>query len=192
MMGKRENKNRGSRIIRSIAAIVAALLACSLVACDTQNDITRMLQSEGRPYNNVTTGKVGDTLTNTFFEWTVNSVTTEESLMLDGEEVSPNTSGYKFVLVDITTKNIFDQPNPMGNFDFTIIWNEGEDTTEDTPYSQFMDDMYPDEFTQAVGDSTNGILVFEVPSDVTSAIIAYYEIWSDEFEGDTYLFEVKF
>jgi hypothetical protein len=43
-----------------------------------------------------------------------------------------------------------------------------------------------------VGDSTSGTLVLEVPKDVTSAIIAYYEIWDDEFEGDTYLFEVTF
>jgi hypothetical protein len=154
--------------------------------------IAKMLQAEGRPYNNVTTGRVGDTLTNSFFEWQVSDVVAQDSLMVNGEEIIPNLDGCKFVLVDITTKNVFDQPNPMGNFDFSIIWGEGDDTTEDISYAEFMGGMYPDSFEQAVGESTSGVLVFEVPKDVHSAIIAYYELWDDEFEGDTYLFELTF
>jgi hypothetical protein len=159
---------------------------------DPLSSIAKLLQAEGRPYNNVTTGQLGDTLTNTFFEWTVSNVVAQDTLLLDGEEIVPNAAGYKFVLIDITTKNIFEQPNPMGNVDFSIIWGDGDDTTEDVAFSEFMDGMYPDKFEQAVGDSASGVLVFEVPQDVHSAIVAYYELWDDEFEGDTYLFELTF
>jgi hypothetical protein len=196
MMGKREDRGRGSRVIRSIAVVLAAMLtavlAFSLVGCGSQLDIAKMLEAEGRPFNNVTTGKVGDTLTNTFFEWTVKSAVVKDSLTVDGEEYLPYADGYKFLLVDITTKNVFDKTNPMSNTDFSIIWSKGDDTVEDYAYSEFMNGMYPDELMQAVGESDGGILVFEVPGDVHSAFIAYYEIWSDDFEGDTYLFEVTF
>jgi hypothetical protein len=175
-----------------VAAMLATVLAFSLVACGSQMDIVKMLEAEGRPFNNVTTGKVGDTLTNTFFEWTVKSVVTKDTLTVDGEEYVPDTDGYQFLLVDITTKNIFDKSNPMGNPDFSIIWNEGDETFEAYAYNEFMDGMYPDEFWQEVGQSDSGTLVFEVPKSVSSAIIAYYEIWDDDFEGDTYLFEVSF
>jgi hypothetical protein len=191
-------KGLRSGIARIAAVALMAMLTFSLVACGDTNggnvisDIGRMLQAEGRPYNNVTTGKVGDTLTNSFFDWTVKSVTAKDTVIVDGEEYLPSVDGYKFLIVDITTKNVFDQPNPMGNADFSIIWGEGDDITEDYTYEAFMDGMYPDDFEEAVGQSTSGTLVFEVPKDVHSAYIAYYEIWSDSFEGDTYLFDVKF
>jgi hypothetical protein len=201
--GEDVRRNRLDAFGRIIAAALTMLLALSLAACGTpSNDdsgdenflsgITKMLQAEGRPYNNVTTGKVGDTLTNSFFAWTVHSVSAKNSLTVDGEELLPSVDGYKFVLVEITTKNVFDQANPMGSVDFSIIWGEGDDATEDVTYSEFMPGMYPDDFEEAVGESTSGTLVFEVPGDVNSAFIAYYEIWSDSFEGDTYLFEVTF
>jgi hypothetical protein len=174
------------------AAMLTTVLAFSLVGCGSQLDITRMLQAEGRSFNNVTTGKVGDTLTNTFFAWTVRSVEVKDSLIVDGEELLPDTNGYKFLLVDITTKNVFDKANPMGNVDFTIIWTEGDETKEDFGYYEFMDGMYPDEFMQEVGESASGILVFEVPANVHNANIAYYELWDDDFEGDAYFFEVTF
>jgi hypothetical protein len=196
MMGKRASRGRGNRIIRSIAAVfavaLATVLAFSLVACGSQMDITKMLQAEGRSFNNVITGKVGDTLTNTFFEWTVKSVVAKDSLTVDGEELFPETDGYQFLLVDITTKNIFDKSNPMGNSDFSIIWSKGDETFEDVVYGEFMDGMYPDEFWQEVGQSDSGTLVFEVPKNVNSAVIAYYEVWDDDFEGDAYFFEVSF
>ncbi|MDR2105928.1 MAG: DUF4352 domain-containing protein [Coriobacteriales bacterium] len=213
---KRGNMMSGSIVSRGIAMALALMMMLSLVACgrlsqllepadeatsdttttekekeaDVLSDLEKLLDAEGRPYNNVITGEVGDTLTNTFFDWTVNSVTTEETLTIDGEEFEPEGIDYKFVLVDITTKNVYDQVNPMSCSDFTILWDEDGETTEDVPYGEFMDGMYPEEFDQAVGESDSGILVFEVPKNVDSVIIAYYELWEDDFEGDTYLFEV--
>jgi hypothetical protein len=71
-------------------------------------------------------------------------------------------------------------------------YGSGEDAIEDYAYEAFMDGMYPDEEQQEPGKSTSGIVVSEVPKDLHEATIAYYEIWDDEFEGDTYLFEVTF
>jgi hypothetical protein len=211
------NAWRGAGLARALVAVLALLMTFLLVACggdrgadsntqtptqqaasgeetktDPLSDIAKTLQSKGRPFNSVTTGKVGETLTNTFFAWTVNSVSANESITMDGEEVFPNEEGYKFVIVDITTKNVFDQPNPMGSGDFSIIWTRGTETIEDIPFRAFVDEMYPDEFTEEVGQSTSGWVVFEVPQDVNSAMIGYYELWDDNFEGDTYLFEVTF
>jgi hypothetical protein len=208
----------GAVLAQVLAAGLALLLAFLLVACggggqadsDTPtptqqaasgeetetgplSDIAKTLQAKGRPFNSVTTGKVGDTLTNTFFAWTVNSVTSGDSITTtDGDEIFPNEDGYKFVIVDVTTKNVFDQPNPMSCGDFSILWTKGTETIEDVPFQSFTDEMYPDEIMEEIGQSTSGWVVFEVPQDVTSAMIGYYELWGDNFEGDTYLFEVTF
>jgi len=156
---------------------------------EAASGIAKMLQSEGRPYNSIHTGKVGDTLTNTFFDWTVHSVTVQDSFTVDGEEFLP-PDGRRFVLVDITTKNVFTEINPMSNTDFGIMWEDADGTQEDIPYEAMTDEMYLDEFEEAVGESHSGLILFDIPADVTKVYITYYEIWDDEFEGDSYLIEV--
>jgi hypothetical protein len=159
---------------------------------DMLTDLQKTLRAEGRPFNNITTGKPGDVLTNTFFDWEIKSVVAQDTITVDGEELLPGTDGYKFVLVDMRTKNVYSETNPMGSGDFSIIYGSGNDAIEDSAYEAFMDGMYPDEEQQEPGESTNGLVVFEVPQDVHEARIAYYELWDDEFEGDTYLFEITF
>jgi hypothetical protein len=150
-----------------------------------------MLQAEGRPYNNVYTANVGESLTCSFFEWNLRSVKVVDSIEVDGDEIFPNESGYVFVLVDTWTKNTYTEVNPMSNTDFSILYAYGGETVEDSPYAKFMDTMYPDETQQNPGDTLDGLVVFSIPAGLTEFNICYYEFWDDEFEGDTYIFEIK-
>ena len=193
---------------RQVAVLLlAVVMIFSLSACGTAgqsqgneggivNDIKKMLKAEGRPYDDVFTGNVGDTLTNTFFAWRIKSVTTADSLVASyGATVTPQTNsyypeGYRFVIVDMSAKNVYNTTNPVGNYDFYIIYEYKGETVEDTAYSAFMDDMYPDNAYQDVGETTSGKVIFAVPKEVTEIMICYYEFWEDEFEGNTYLFNV--
>lgn len=155
--------------------------------------VDKMLSSQGRSYDELVTGKVGDTLTCTFFEFSISNVETKDEL--DGYK--PNTEGNKFVTADVAVKNIFTDEEgkpesiPVGNYDFTIIWSTEEETAEEDhyAYASFMDGMYPDDVTLAGGESLSGKLVFEIPAGINDFGISYVEIFDDEFKGDTYVVE---
>lgn len=156
-------------------------------ASSAVDKVSKMLSARGREYDKLFTGEIGDTLTNSFFDFTVNSVTAAEEL----EGYTPTQEGYKFIVADITVKNIFDSEIPVGNYDFNIIWgDDSEDSGEDYSFTEFMDGMYPDEVDLAVGETLSGTLVFEVPADETNVGIVYYEIWDDDFLGNTYVVNV--
>jgi hypothetical protein len=146
--------------------------------------INNKLKADGRPSENVYIAAIGEKTSNVFFEWTVDSVTAAAEL--DGNQP---TEGYKFVVADITTKNTFTDTDtiPVGNYDYFILY--GDDLIEDYAYEEFMAGMYPDEVEQEQGEVLTGKLVFEVPVEVEDVLIAYYEIWDDDFEGNTWLVE---
>ena len=191
-------KTSKSALVKLIVlALTTGALAFSLSACgggggeNPLDSLAKTLQAQGRPANNVITGKVGDTLTNSFFDWTVKSVTTAEVLTdSDGDETTPLTEGNIFVIVDTQAKNITKDTQPMGSSDFYIMYTLNGETVEDVPYSEFMDGMYADWEQLSAGSSLSGKVVFEIPPTATNVMICYSELYEDNFEGDTYLFEV--
>jgi hypothetical protein len=145
------------------------------------------LESEGRPYNNVYSAKLGESLKNTFFDWVVSAVSKETSI--DG--FTPD-SGNAFITADIKSTNVFEEAIPVGNYDFFLLYeNEDGEIIETVAFEEFTDGMYPDDVSEEVGETVEGFLVFEVPESVDAAMLTYYEIWDDDFEGDTYYFEVN-
>lgn len=178
---------------KGIALIMTAVMAVSFTGCskesssDTISSITdqasKLLAAEGREYDKLYTAGMNETLTNSFFDFTVKGA--EKTSEVDG--YAPQTEGYQFLVVDIEVKNVFDDAIPVGNYDFYVIWNGGEDV----PYLAFTDDMYPDDVELAKGETLSGKLVFEVPADAEDIMVAYDEIWDDDFKGNTYAISIE-
>ena len=133
-------------------------------------------------------GVVGDTLSNMFFDWTVNSA---ESV---GEyEGYTAADGYQLLVCNVTVDNTFGEALPMYDSDFQVQWGDGE---EDFAWSldAYSDKMMPLEWELAADESATYDLVFEVPADLSSFAIVYLEHYTDEDgnsgEGD--LFTVQF
>ena len=127
----------------------------------------------------LTTGKVGDTMKNSFFHWKVNSVRTKTKL--DGKSAG---AGKKFVVVNISVKNATKESFITGNYDFIGYMEASEAGHLDTEDS-FYDDMYPDETDLAAGKTLTGDLVFLVDSDVDEIVVDYIEFYGDESIGNT-------
>lgn len=147
------------------------------------DDAKKMLTAGGREYGEVIAGGMNETLTCSFFDFEITGVKSETEL----EGYQPSQEGYKFVIADVTVKNVFDDPIPVGNYDFNIVWNGGEDYA----YEEFMDGMYPDDVELAVGETLSGALVFEIPEDINEFMVVYEEYWDDDFQGNTYTIECQ-
>ena len=202
---QKRDKRKGLTLIKPFfTVLVAGALLCSLAACiwgtgdenngGTLSGIQRSLKAQDRPYNNIYTAKVGETLTNNFFAWTVTSVTTSNGPLTTsgGNALKPfHGDDHRFVLVDIEVKNISQKPIPAGRHDFFILYDYKGETYEEQAYSSFMSGMYPNEVSALdVGVSLAGKLVFEAPKGVSSVYVCYYEYLASGSSGSTYLFEV--
>ncbi len=105
--------------------------------------------------------------------------------------------GYQLVEVDITVTNTFGDTITMYDLDFQLDWGDSEDgfafpiSADDKGLDN---DMLPQEYDLADGETRSGILIFEIPDDVDESIdieLAYQEIIADadgnSSEGDIFL-----
>lgn len=183
-----------------LAGVLILALAFGTTACGNGgsgdgivSSVSKMLSSQGRSYDKLITGKTGELLTTSFFEFTVNNVEGADSI--DG--MKPQVEGNKFIIAEVTVKNIFKNEKgggekiPVGNYDFTIVWDSEEEIPEEDTYGyQALDDtMYPDNVTLDYEKTLSGKLIFEIPVDVNDFLITYNEIYEDSFKGDTYAIE---
>lgn len=174
---------------RALACTVSALAAVSLLTGCSGLTLLDGLYRQ-------TDGGLGDTLSNMFFDFTVNSATVVDSY--DGYTAA---DGNKLLVCDMTLENTFGEALPMFDSDFQIQWGPGE---EDYAYS-----VDPVE-TDADGMPTNSQmplswempdgavetydLLFEVPADATNFDLVYLEQYvdSDGNEGQGDIFTVSF
>lgn len=179
---------------RIIALLLCLALLVGFTGCSSGGNTTpssdnlldkavKLLNAEGREYDKLYTGQMNETLICSFFEFSITSANVTDTLA----DYMPQTDGYQFLVADVTAKNIFGDDIPVGNYDFYIMWNGGEDIA----YESFMDDMYPDEVVLKDGESLSGKLVFELPPDASDIMIGYTEVWEDNFKGNIYLVEIK-
>lgn len=126
--------------------------------------------------------EVGDSLTTSFFEYSITAVRTEKAY--GGQTLQE--SGKQFIVADVQVKNIFQGAEyiPTGHYDFVLTWDSGEAYAEKV----FTEGMYPDHVLLDQGDNIAGILVFEVPEGINNFKIVHTEVWDDGFEGSSYAF----
>ena len=129
-------------------------------------------------------GEVGKVYGTQWFEFTIESI--EEVGSYAGYE--PDDGG---ILVDvvITEKGTFDEPSPMGTFDFYMdsdtfleyIW----------PLDPFDGSMMPEEFDLAKDEVVTYHMVFEVPEGLSDLVLMYTEWDEEESEGATFTINVN-
>lgn len=151
------------------------------------DSIGKLIKASGRDFDELFTARPGETLESSFFSFTVTDIASAEKL--DG--YNPGTEGRKFVTAHVSVTNTYGQDIPVGNYDFSVFYDTGEEMSEEDrwAYSAFMDGMYPDEATLEPGQTLEGMIVFDIPADVTDFVIAYQETFEDEFVGNTYAVE---
>ena len=165
---------------KACSILAAVVLAFCLTACVGVNPLAPKKLD----------GEVGDTLSNMFFDWTVNSADN-----MDEYEGYTAADGYQLVVCNVTISNTFGDALPMYDMDFQLQWGEGED---DFAWSldAYTDDMMPLEWELATDSSARYDLVYEVPADLTEFTIAYLEQYIDEAgnegEGDLYTVQFQF
>lgn len=133
-----------------------------------------------------TSGIVGDTMSTTWFDFTVNSVSAHGNEYL-GYTAERN---YRLLVVNVTIENTFDEVNPMFDDDFSITWGDDYYAYPVEDAENLSDDMLPSEYQMNPGDKVTGDLLFEIPASETNLIFSYEEIDDQGTSYDT--FKVSF
>lgn len=127
---------------------------------------------------------VGETMSNDFFDWTVNSYKTRTKT----HGVSAG-KGYKFVVINMTMKNTEDYEYETGNYEFRAVIS-GASSDLDSE-NAFYDDMIADETTIKPGETITGDVIFKVPKDCEGLIVNFMETYADDSTGNMYWYELK-
>ncbi len=144
--------------------------------------VETIMAAVGRASHDLYLREIGDSIATSFFEYSVTAVRTET--VLEGRQ--PQESGSQVIVADVQVRNTFQGATaiPVGNYDFKVVWDEGEVNAA----KMFAEGMYPDYRQLAQGETITGTLVFDIPEDVKTFKIVYEEIWDDGFKGNTYAF----
>ena len=136
-------------------------------------------------------GYIGDKMSDAFFDFTVNSAESAQSY-----KDYTAAEGNKLVIVDITIHNTFRGSVPMFASDFYVVydWNSDPvayaDPINNEDASLTFGDMLPNEYSLAINEEVNGLLVYEVPESSKDITLLFDEYFENEEFGDTY--EVDF
>lgn len=133
----------------------------------------------------LTTGMVGDTLSNSFFDWTISEVRTEKEIY--GKTAK---EGKKYVVVHVSVTNTTDEEYEIGNYDFIGYVAPDMDSGIVDTMDSFDAAMYPDEAMLAAGETKSGTLIFEVDKSVEELIVDYVEFFGEDTIGNTNWFDV--
>ena len=183
------------------ALFLTIILAVSLSACGSGNNNDRNSNRNNRDTvkesnstdesskinslrntSGKTTGVVGDTMSTTWFDFTVNSVSAYGNEYL-GYIAEHNC---RLLVVNITIKNTFDEVNPMYDHDFSLTWGDDYYAYPVEEAENLSDDMLPSEYQMNPGDKETGNLLFEIPADETDLKLSYVEIDDADNVFDTF------
>lgn len=173
--------------MRKISIVFLTALLCIFFAgCGIQQKIKGIatdLKADGREYGQEFTFSQNDTVETAFFNVKINSVKTLREI----EGFVPEDNAHQFIVVNVTIENTYDAFDSISMFcdDFELTWEglEGETTF---PEYHLYDEQLPDSYELKYGESKTGNLVFITPRSITDYQMKYYEIWDDNFIGNTY------
>lgn len=171
---------------KKIASLLfTALLAVSVIGCSVPGSGSKVVTPDENGYAE---GKLGDTMRNSFFDYTVNS-----AYLCDTYSDYTPQSGYELLVADVTVKNVFGEAITMFDNDFQVQWNSDAEDAYDCPVTYYLaegtslgDEVLPGEYDLAKDESRTGLLVFEVPAGEKEFSISYMEYFEDDSTGDTF------
>lgn len=163
------------KAITAIILITALILPFS--GCERAESITATAKSF---IKGDVTGELNKQYSTKWFDFTVKSIRTAyEYAEYEADE------GYKFVIVEISETNTFDEKIPMSAYDFVI--NADNLSEEDSwPIEPLDDKMMPENFDLAVGENAEYDVVFLIPDEIIDVRFIYVELDENEKIGATF------
>ena len=132
----------------------------------------------------IITASIGVPQSCKWFNFTVKSITA-----VDQYAGYTAPAGYQLYDVLITETGTYDEPSPMGTFDFYMDNINFPDYI--FPLDPWDDSMMPAEFDLYPGETVEYHMIYEIPSNVTQLDLMYTEIDVLDIEGDTFVYKVK-
>ncbi len=154
--------------------------------CVVQEKVKKLAtdwKAEGREYGKEKVYSPDDTIETAFFNLKINSITTESEI----EGYVPEDIAHQFIVLNVTiedTDENFESIKMLCD-DFELTWADLEGETTFPEY-QFYEEQLPDSYDLKYGESKTGNLIFITPRMVTNYQLKYYELWDDNFVGNTY------
>lgn len=173
--------------MRKIGIVLLAMFLCVFNSgCVIQEKVKKIAtdwKADGREYGQESVYSPDDTVKTAFFNVKVNNITTESEI----EGYVPEDAAHQFIVVNMTVENTYEDFDSITMFcdDFELTWDELEGETTFPEY-QFYEQQLPDSYELKYGESKTGNLVFITPRNITDYKLKYYEIWDDNFIGNTY------
>ncbi|MDR2131799.1 MAG: hypothetical protein LBP30_00445 [Clostridiales Family XIII bacterium] len=160
--------------------ISSALLIAALSGCGSVKDVARnAAESVVELLSGEVTGEIGQTYSTKWFEFTVQSI--DEVSEYEGYSPAEGSVLYDVL---ITEKGTFEEPSPMGTFDFYMDAPSFPDYVY--PIDPLNEDMMPLEFDLAKDQTVEYHMVYEIPADVSGLNLMYTEVDEDDNEGVTF------
>ncbi|MDR1616603.1 MAG: hypothetical protein LBR98_06280 [Syntrophomonadaceae bacterium] len=163
-------------IMSVIMFMVLAAAACSNA---TRNQVGNVVSSVAQLIKGDVTGELGKTYATQWFEFTVDYIAP-----VDEYAGYKPDDGNRLVDVFIKEKGTFDEPSPMGTFDFYLESSLFDDYIY--PMDPIDDSMMPLEFMLEKGQTVEYHMIYEIPASVPDVRLMYTELDEDEKEGATF------
>ncbi len=129
------------------------------------------------PYEPAFTGAaVGDKMSTTVFDMTVNGVRTVDTV---GDYTQADLEdGYKFIAVDMTIEGTSAEPVETGAYYFSVYWGEGD---EDYCYALIEENVvdFPAQANIAAGETLSGEMFFVVPTETEYIDFYYFDLYDE-------------
>lgn len=169
-------KRRILAAIAAIAAVTVLFTGCNDIKDAVSGAVAQVISGN-------VTGEVSKTYATKWFEFTIDAIEVVPSYA--GYTASP---GHKLIDVLITEKGTFEEPSPMGTFDFFI--GHGDIDNGYWPLDPIDETMMPDEFYLATDEVVQYHMVYEVPDTETGLQLSYVEFDEAGTEGNTFTINI--
>lgn len=147
---------------------------------DSEVDTSSAIDSEESSEPELYEGYLGDTMSNHFFDFTVDScVLNTDYEIAEGDEMWDIT---------VTLTNTTDREQPMFLSDFILVYGEGDNDYAEAsiPADGPQDLCMPESYSLDPDQTLAYHLYYEIPADTEAASLLYMEIYSNGTIGDYY------
>ena len=169
-------------IVGVVVVMVFVLAGCGGTKQITESineSISEVVESVKQVISGDITGEIGVTYATDWFDFTIDSVKKVGEYAGYAAE-----SGYQLVAVKITETGTFDEPSPMGTFDFYM-----DSVTFDEyvyPLEALDDTMMPEEFMLAKDQTVSYYMIYEIPEDFSDLKLIYVEVDETNATGNVF------
>jgi hypothetical protein len=166
------------KVVRVVLAALLTLAVVPLVAgCNVQDAVSQFLEGN-------VSGQVGKEYKTIWFNFTIKSI---DKVQTYQGKTAP--AGYEYIDVVVSETNTFDEPLPMGTFDWYVDAPSFREYVD--PENPWHSSMMPTEFTLKIGETQQYHMIFEVPTGTSGLKLVYEEIDEKGSTHSTFTIDIK-